>query len=330
MILIDTNKLLALIKQPIEKELRQFDETISKALKNSNPLLNEVIDFVFKKNGKQIRPILTYLSAKFCGEPNKSTTEIAVSLELLHIASLLHDDVVDNSSERRGQSSVNACFDNKTAVLAGDFFLASSLALATETKNMQILRIISFLGRDLSSGEIKQLNVSNQNIIDENVYFDVIKQKTAALFSACALAGAASVGASEDKIALMQKVGENIGIMFQIKDDIFDYFDDKNIGKPTGSDLREGKITLPLIYSICTSENLNEKEITKIISNKDFSETNIQKIVHFAKENGGITYAENVMKAYRRETLDLLSDMPEGEVKTAFVCLLDYLVKRDK
>ena len=322
--------LLTLIKKPIEKELRHFNEIVSKTLENNNPLLADVIDFVFKKNGKQIRPILTYLSAKFCGEPNKETTEVAVSLELLHIASLLHDDVVDSSVRRRGQPSVNAVFDNKTAVLAGDFFLASSLALATETGNMQILRIISFLGRDLSSGEIKQLDISNQNIIDEKIYCDVIKQKTAALFSACALAGATSVSASEDKIGLMQKVGENIGIMFQIKDDIFDYFDDKNIGKPTGTDIQEGRVTLPLIYAIRNSKNADSKEINDIIINKDFSKENVQKAVNFAKENGGIAYAENVMETYRRETLDLLSDLPEGEIKTAFGCLLDYLVRRDK
>ena len=324
------DELLTLIKKPIEKELLHFNETVSKVLENSNPLLNNVIEFVFNKNGKQIRPILTYLSAKFCGEPNKGTTEVAVSLELLHTASLLHDDVVDTGMQRRGQPSVNAVFDNKTAVLAGDFFLASSLALAIETGNLQILRIISFLGRDLSSGEIKQLDMSKKNIINENIYFDIIKQKTAALFSACALAGAASVNASEDKIKLMQKVGENIGIMFQIKDDIFDYFDDKNIGKSTGNDIREGKATLPLIYSIRSCKNNECEEINKIIGNKDFSEENVRKIVNFAKENDGMDYAEKVMETYRRETLDLLSNIPEGEIKTAFCCLLDYLVKRDK
>ncbi|MCL1944088.1 MAG: polyprenyl synthetase family protein [Candidatus Azobacteroides sp.] len=324
------DEFLLLIKKPIENELKNFDEIISETLKSNNVLLNDVIDFVFNKNGKRIRPMLTYLSAKFCGEPNKKTTEVAVSLELLHTASLLHDDVVDDSMKRRGQSSINAVFDNKVAVLAGDFFLASSLTLATETDNLQILRIISYLGRDLSNGEINQLNVSKQNIIDENIYFDVIRQKTAALFAACATAGAASVNASDEKMELMRKTGENIGIIFQIKDDIFDYFDDKNIGKPTGNDIREGKVTLPLIYAVRNSKESDNKEIITIISHKDFSEENIRKIVNFAKENGGVDYAEKVMEDYRRKTFDLLSDMPEGEIKNSFVYLLEYLVKRDK
>jgi octaprenyl-diphosphate synthase len=251
-------------------------------------------------------------------------------LELLHTASLLHDDVVDNSMKRRGQPSVNAMFDNKVAVLAGDFFLASSLTLATDTNNLQILRIISFLGRDLSGGEIKQLNTSKQNIIDENIYLDVIKQKTAALFSACSSAGATSVNASEDKVELMRKIGENIGMIFQIKDDIFDYFDDKNIGKPTGNDIREGKVTLPLIYAIRNTNYSDNKRIIEKLSDKNFSEEDIFEIVSFAKQNGGIEYAERVMEDYRRKTLDLISDMSEGEIKDSFIYLLDYLVKRDK
>lgn len=324
------DEILLLVKKPIEKELLRFNETIYKTLENNNPLLINVIDFVFNKNGKQIRPILTYLSAKYCGEPNDKTTETAVSLELLHTASLLHDDVVDNSMQRRGQPSVNAVFDNKVAVLAGDFFLASSLTLATATNNLQILRIISFLGRDLSGGEIKQLDTSKQNIIDENIYFEVIRQKTAALFSACASAGATSVDAPDDEVEMMRQIGENIGIIFQIKDDIFDYFDDKNIGKPTGNDIREGKVTLPLIYAIRNTDYSDNEYIVKKLFDKDFSEEDIRKIVSFAKENGGISYAEKVMEDYRRKTLDLMSNMPEGEIKNSFVKLLDYVIKRDK
>ena len=323
------NDILA-VKEVVEKELHQFDDLMSNILKNDNSLLNEVIDFVFKKNGKQIRPILVFLSAYACGIPNKTTVSTAVALELLHTASLLHDDVVDESYQRRGQSSVNAIFDNKVAILAGDFFLASSLNLATETNSFQILRLFSSLGKDLSKGEIQQLILSKQNIINKNTYIEVIRQKTAALFAVCASSGALSVGAPNEEVDLLYKIGENLGIIFQIKDDIFDYFQNAELGKPTGNDMREGKVTLPLIYAIQMNDLPEYELIIKNIQENNFSEEDITKIVEFAKENGGIQYAEQVMEEYKNVALNLISQLKNNEIKNAFISLLNYFMVREK
>ncbi|MCD7971258.1 MAG: polyprenyl synthetase family protein [Candidatus Azobacteroides sp.] len=318
------------VKQAVENELHQFDETIRDILKNNNPLLNEVIDFVFNKNGKRIRPIIVFLSAKTFGEVNVQTISTAVALELLHTASLLHDDVVDESLLRRAQPSVNAMYDNKVSILAGDFFLASSLGLAIQTDNLHILRLFSSLGKDLAKGEIQQLNVSKQHIIDENVYIDVIRQKTAALFATCGSSGAVSVGATEEETGFFYQIGENLGIIFQIKDDIFDYYQSENVGKPTGNDIREGKITLPLIYALRENPCSEYHDLVENIQNHDFTDEDITKIVNFAKDNGGIEYAEQVMKKYYDLTLDLLSNVKNEEIKASFISLLDHLMIRTK
>ena len=235
----------SLIKSPISEELEDFKKLFESTLSSSNLLLNSVIAHIRQKNGKMMRPILVLLAAKLFGKVCPATLHAAVALELLHNASLVHDDVVDESTERRGQLSVNAIFNNKVAVLAGDYLLATALVQVGITRNHDIIDIVSCLGQDLADGELLQLsNVSNLHFSEE-VYFDVIRKKTAVLFAACTKAGALSVGASDEKAESARLFGEYIGLCFQIKDDIFDYSESKEIGKPTGNDMVEGKLTLP-------------------------------------------------------------------------------------
>lgn len=318
------------ITRIVHDELSMFDEKIRQVLENDNVLLNEVIDFVFKRNGKKIRPILVFLSAKACGVPNANTLSIAVALELLHTASLLHDDVVDESAERRSQPSVNDAFDNQIAVLSGDYFLASSLSLATESKNLSILQLFTTLGKELSKGEIHQLYVSKQHVFSEELYFDIIRQKTAALFAVCASSGALSVDASDFMVDLFYKLGECLGILFQIKDDIFDYYSDENIGKPTGNDIREGKVTLPLIYAVNKTDSDKYKTIIHNIQNNQFTENDVIAVVEFAKANGGIEYARKVMNDYRLRALNLIGQIENDEMKLIFTEFVEYFMVRNK
>ncbi len=251
----------SLIKSPISEELEDFKELFESSLSSSNLLLNSVIAHIRQKNGKMMRPILVLLSAKLYGNVCPATLHAAVSLELLHNASLVHDDVVDESTERRGQLSVNAIFNNKVAVLSGDFLLATALVQVAMTRNHDIIGIVSALGRDLADGELLQLsNVSNPQF-SETVYFDVIRKKTAVLFAACTKAGALSVGADAEKVELARLFGEYVGLCFQIKDDIFDYFDSKEIGKPTGNDMSEGKLTLPVLHVLNTVKDEAMREL---------------------------------------------------------------------
>lgn len=239
---------LSLIKSPIIDELEDFKNLFDHSLSSSNPLLTDVIGHLQQRNGKMMRPILVLLIAKLYGKVSAQTLHAAVSLELLHTASLVHDDVVDESAERRGQLSVNAIFNNKVAVLTGDFLLATCLVQASKTKNHGIIDVVSKLGQDLAEGELLQLSNINNTEFSESVYFDVINKKTAALFASCTKAAALSAQVDNEKVELARLFGEYIGICFQIKDDIFDYFDNADIGKPTGNDMFEGKLTLPVLF----------------------------------------------------------------------------------
>ena len=240
------------IKQPISAEFEVFKQKFDIALQSSNPLLGEVINFIKRRKGKMMRPMLTLLMAKLCGKIEESTYYAAISLETLHTASLIHDDVVDESDKRRGQLSVNALYDNKVAVLVGDYLLATSLMNAALTGDIRVVDLVSRLGQDLSEGEIIQLSNTNASDFSEEVYFDVIKKKTAALFSSAAEAGAKSAKASDEMVEKASLFGVLIGIAFQIKDDIFDYYTSDELGKPTGNDMREGKLTLPALYVLNT------------------------------------------------------------------------------
>lgn len=321
---------ISLIKSPISVELEEFKKHFDTSLSSSNLLLNSVIAHIRQKNGKMMRPILVLLAAKLYGAVCPATLHAAVSLELLHNASLVHDDVVDESTERRGQLSVNAIFNNKVAVLSGDYLLATALVEVGMTRNYDIIDVVSNLGQDLAEGELLQLsNVSNPHF-SEDIYFDVIRKKTAVLFAACTKAGALSVGVDGEKAEYARLLGEYIGLCFQIKDDIFDYYESKEIGKPTGNDMLEGKLTLPVLHALNSTEDSAAKAIAVKVKNGTATDEEIARLIDFAKQNGGIEYAIQTMYAYKEKALALLADLPDTDVKTALISYLDYVIERDK
>lgn len=321
---------ISLIKSPISEELEDFKKHFDTCLSSSNLLLNSVIAHIRQKNGKMMRPILVLLAAKLFGTVCPATLHAAVALELLHTASLVHDDVVDESPERRGQLSVNAIFNNKVAVLSGDYLLATALVEVGLTRNHDIIDIVSCLGQDLADGELLQLsNVSNLEF-SEDIYFDVIRKKTAVLFAACTKAGALSVGADDEKAEFARLFGEYIGLCFQIKDDIFDYFENEKLGKPTGNDMLEGKLTLPVIYALNSTRDEAARELAVKVKCGEANTDEIVRLIEFTKQHGGIEYASQKMYAYRDKALSLLSSMPDTEVRTALAAYLDYVVEREK
>ena len=317
---------ISIIRTPIESELEAFKELYDSSLSSSNTLLDSVVAHIRQRSGKMMRPILVLLVARLYGVVSPATLHAAVSLELLHNASLVHDDVVDESTERRGQLSVNAIFNNKVAVLTGDYLLATSLVHAELTNSHQIIRLVSSLGQDLADGELLQLsNVSNHSF-SETVYFDVIRKKTAALFAACTAAAAYSVGVSEEEVKLARLLGEYIGICFQIKDDIFDYFDSKEIGKPTGNDMLEGKLTLPVLYALNRANDNQATEIALKVKEGTATLDEIARLIAFTKENGGIEYAVRTMNAYKQKAFGLLASLPDSAICVALRSYLDYVI----
>lgn len=321
---------ISIIRTPIESELEAFKELYDSSLSSSNTLLDSVVAHIRQRSGKMMRPILVLLVARLYGVVSPATLHAAVSLELLHNASLVHDDVVDESTERRGQLSVNAIFNNKVAVLTGDYLLATSLVHAELTNSHQIIRLVSSLGQDLADGELLQFsNVSNHSF-SETVYFDVIRKKTAALFAACTAAAAYSVGVSEEEVKLARLLGEYIGICFQIKDDIFDYFDSKEIGKPTGNDMLEGKLTLPVLYALNRANDNQATEIALKVKEGTATLDEIARLIAFTKENGGIEYAVRTMNAYKQKAFGLLASLPDSAICVALRSYLDYVVDRRK
>lgn len=321
---------LSLIKSPIIDELEDFKNLFDHSLSSSNPLLTDVIGHLQQRNGKMMRPILVLLIAKLYGKVSAQTLHAAVSLELLHTASLVHDDVVDESAERRGQLSVNAIFNNKVAVLTGDFLLATCLVQASKTKNHGIIDVVSKLGQDLAEGELLQLSNINNTEFSESVYFDVINKKTAALFASCTKAAALSAQVDNEKVELARLFGEYIGICFQIKDDIFDYFDNADIGKPTGNDMFEGKLTLPVLFVLNNGAGEEIKRLAIKVKQRLASHQEISDLISFTKDNGGILYAQKEMTKYKQKALGLLSLMPDSEVKESLRLYLDYVVDRHK
>ncbi|MBO5382164.1 MAG: polyprenyl synthetase family protein [Bacteroides sp.] len=321
---------LSYIKQPIQTEFDRFNQLFANSIVSTNPLLNSVSEYVFRKSGKQMRPILVLLFAKLHDEVTEASLHAAVALELLHTASLIHDDVVDESLMRRGQPSVNASFNNKVAVLSGDYLLATSLAQAAMTNNLDIISIISSLGKDLADGELLQLsNVGNQDF-SEDIYYDVIKKKTAVLFISCAKAGALSAGISDEKVQNAALIGEYIGICFQIKDDIFDYFRSDETGKPSGNDMQEGKLTLPVLHVLNTTDDEEAKRIALRVKQGVATSEEISHLVEFTKQHRGIEYALSMMDEYRNKALSLLNQYEDGPVKSAIQAYLDYVINRNK
>lgn len=320
---------LSLIKQPIEAELSEFIGLFNDSLSHTDGMLEQVLNFIRQRAGKRMRPMLILLSARVFGNVTPVTQRAAVALELLHTASLVHDDVVDEAAERRGQSSVNASYDNKIAVLVGDYILSTALINISKTDRIDIVEYLSRLGQTLANGEILQLtNISNERITEE-VYYDVIKQKTAALFEACCTMGAMSVGASKDDVKALAEFGQKLGIIFQIRDDIFDYYDNKEIGKPTGNDMAEGKLTLPAIHAILSTRNEAMMAIAKRVKQRSVTPEEIAELVQFTKDNGGIEYAEATMQRMHSECLAILNryDMP-AEVRQSLDTYLDFVIDR--
>jgi len=317
------------IRQPILKEMQLFEKTFVEALSTENPLLLSVNDYVLQKSGKQLRPMLALLSAKICGEVNQSTIDGALSLELLHTASLIHDDVVDDTLERRGKPSVNARWTNKIAILSGDYILSKSLGCATKTNNLEILKAIANIGMQLSDGELLQLVNAQISKTSEENYFTIIRKKTALLFSTCTEVGGLSVKAEENILVHLRNFGEYLGICFQIKDDIFDYSEDIHIGKPTGNDIRDGKVTLPLIYALINTAGEERDQVLSWINNKDFTAENIHAITRFTHEKGGVEYARNQMLSYKNKAIEELNGFADSDIKKSLILCAEYAASRE-
>lgn len=322
---------LSIIKRPIKADLERFVNLFEKSLTHDYGLLAQVLDHIRQRAGKRMRPMLILLMAKHFGGITDATQYAAVGLELLHTASLVHDDVVDDSAERRGQSSVNAEYNNKVAVLVGDYILSTALLNVALTDNQIIVKRLAELGRTLASGEILQLSNIQNTEISEDVYYDVIIQKTAALFEACCTIGALSAGGSEEDIEKASFFGRNLGIMFQIKDDIFDYSQSSEIGKPTGNDMAEGKLTLPVIYALNSTGNDNMRALAMKVKDRTVTPDEITMLVDFTKKNGGIEYAEKRMNDFSVLCKDYVSQhVVDQEVKDSLYAYIDYIVNRNK
>lgn len=320
------------IEEPIAVELKQFHDDFVGSLRSGSGTnyLQQAVDVILSHTGKHVRPLLVLLTAKACGKITQNTINSAVLLELLHTATLIHDDVVDETKQRRGAPSLNAIFDNRVAVLAGDYILSSALVRAIQTGDIRIVYIISNLGKELSEGELKQLETTEDVVLSETRYMQVIYKKTASLLSACTEIGSISAQVPGDIISLCKQFGECLGYCFQIKDDIFDYYKDTEIGKPTGNDIREGKITLPLLYAMRIGEKEKAEKAEKIIHTQDFTAENIDWLITFAIDNGGISYAEGKMKEYKDKAIELLQKLPHSEAKEALLLLADYIIERKK
>lgn len=323
---------LSLIKQPIETELVGFIDLFNHALNHEDGLLQVVLNHIKQRAGKRMRPILILLMAKNFGKVSRVTQHAAVGLELLHTASLVHDDVVDEAAERRGQASVNADYDNKVAVLVGDYVLSTALLHVSYTHSEMIVRRLAELGRTLSDGEILQLaNIQNKEVTEE-VYYKIIERKTAALFETCAAIGAESAGATEEQVEAARLFGKNLGIVFQIRDDIFDYYDSEvEIGKPTGNDFAEGKLTLPIIYALNATQDEDMMRLVHKVKAHNVTHEEVETLVRFAKENGGIEYAERRMWDFHAEAQRFIDQyVMDDNIRTSLQTYLDYVIKRKK
>ncbi len=321
---------LNIIKQPVESELKELRLQFNNSLNTSNPLLKSALDYILTRNGKMMRPILMLLVAKEYGSVSQATYHAGVMVEMLHTASLVHDDVVDESNERRGQRSLNAIYNNKVSVLVGDYLLSTALQHSAMSSLTRVVDIISQVGKELSEGEILQLSNIDSDVLSEGIYFEIIRKKTAALFAACAQLGALTAKAPEADVERFRLFGDKLGICFQIKDDIFDYYKDSEVGKPTGKDLLEGKITLPLLYALQHTDNEEILSLVPKVKRCTATPDEISRLIAFAKENGGISYAEKVMMRYKEEAMLLLTDVKNESVRDALLAYLEYVIERSK
>jgi octaprenyl-diphosphate synthase len=318
------------IKAPINKHMDEFEIKFKQSMKSSVPLLDKITNYIVKRKGKQIRPMFVFLCAKSAGEFNESTYRAAALIELLHTASLVHDDVVDDSNERRGFFSVNALWKNKISVLVGDFLLTNGLSLALDNDDFHLLKIANNAVRDMSEGELLQIEKARKLDISEEIYFEIITKKTAALMAACCAAGVASVTNDEKIISQFKEFGIYTGIAFQIKDDLFDFGDDTSIGKPTGIDIKEKKMTLPLIFALSNSTWLEKRKIINIVKNHNDDPKKVAEVIEFVIQKGGIQYAEKVMHQYKDKALTQLATVPDSPSKQSLIQLVNYSIERKK
>jgi len=318
------------IKKPISNEMNVFEDKFKSSLKTRVPLLDKIMHYIIKRKGKQMRPMFVFLCAKIFNNTKESTYTAASLIELLHTATLVHDDVIDEANFRRGVFSINALWKNKVSVLVGDFLLSRGLLLAVEKEEFGLLKIVSKAVKEMSEGELLQIEKTRRLNITEDIYFDIIRKKTAALISACCESGAASSGTSEENINLMKEFGEKVGIAFQIKDDLFDYTQSPLIGKPTGLDIREKKMTLPLIYTLNNISKEEKRFIINTIKNDSKNSKKIERIILLVKKTKGLEFAENKMNDYYNEALGFLEKIKDSEAKTSLIELVKYVVKRQK
>lgn len=317
------------IMAPIETEMTEFEVRFRQSMKSKVPLLDKITHYIIRRKGKQMRPMFLFLTAKMLGEVNDKTYEAASLVELLHTASLVHDDVVDDANERRGFFSLNALWKNKIAVLVGDFMLSRVLLLSIEKNNIRSLEIVARAVREMSEGELLQIEKARRLDITEEVYFDIIRQKTASLLATVCESAAVSVD-REDEALNMRKFGELVGLAFQIKDDIFDYGTPGNIGKPTGLDIRERKMTLPLIYALNTCDKTIKKELINIVKNHNEETHYVKRAIELVVQHGGIEYAHKRMMELTEEALLCLKNIPESSAKQAIIGLVEYTTQREK
>jgi len=313
---------------PIIEELNKFEPYFQKATKSDLPLLSTIINYVLRRKGKQMRPMMVFLAAKLNGTFNERTYHAALTIELLHTATLVHDDVVDDSYQRRGFFSVNAVWKNKIAVLVGDFILAKGFLWSIEHRDYDILDHICAAVRDMSEGEILQIEKARKLDITEEIYFEIIRKKTASLLATSAAVGTCTVTTDSEVIERMRLFGEYAGMAFQIKDDLFDYQKSNLIGKPTGNDLREKKITLPLLHALNNASSSDKSRILKIVRKRSKSSTDLREVSEFVEANGGFKYAEQVMYGYIEKAIAQLSGYPDSDIKAALIEYVNYITSR--
>lgn len=315
------------IKAPIAREMEEFEPKFRASMKTKVLLLDKIMGYIVKRKGKQMRPMFVFLSAGASGTINESTFRGASLIELLHTATLVHDDVVDEANYRRGFFSVNALWKNKIAVLVGDFLLARGLILSVENKDFHLLSIVSHAVREMSEGELLQMEKSRRLDITEDVYYDIIRQKTASLIASCCAVGASSAGASDEVVEKMREFGEKIGMAFQIKDDLFDY-GELEIGKPVGIDIKEKKMTLPLIYALSKSGWLEKRRIISIVKNESNKPKKVKEVIAYVKKSGGIEYAVQKMIQYHQDAIAILKTLPESPYRTSLEQLVQFTIDR--
>jgi octaprenyl-diphosphate synthase len=315
------------IKRPIAKELDEFEIRFRESMRSKAPLLDRITHYIVTRKGKQMRPMFVFLSAKLCGEINQSTYVAASLVEILHTATLVHDDVVDDSYKRRGFFSINALWKNKIAVLVGDYLLAKGLLLSVENNQYKLLEYLSNTIREMSEGELLQLEKARKLDIKEEIYFEIIRQKTASLIASACVCGASTTTQDEDVLARVKLMGEKIGIAFQIKDDLFDY-EEAEIGKPRGIDIKERKMTLPLIYTLSKVSTSDKRKIINIVKNENTNMEKVRWIIDMVRTNGGMDYAQKKMNEYKAEAEKILYSLPDNDARQSIYEMIQFTINR--